>query len=81
MIVIINIKIFYNILIDLTSVTANAGVIPAMTSFATTPQVGPESEGPVPLVAPPHCCVKIVFVSKVQFHIEVDAVVFAVPVI
>ena len=69
MIVINNIKIFYNILIDLTSVTANAGVIPAMLSFATTPQVGPESKGPVPLVAPPHCWVKIVFVSKVQFHI------------
>ena len=57
------------ILIDLTSVTARDGVIPVITSFATMPQVGPESVGPAAEIAPPHCWFKIVFVSKLQFHI------------
>ena len=61
---------FYNILIDLTSVAAKVGLIPVMKSFATTPHVGPESVGPVALEAPSHCCVKTVFESKLQLHIK-----------
>ncbi len=48
--------------------TLRDGVIPVITSFATRPQVGPESVGPLTLVAPPHCCAISVFVSKLQFQ-------------